>query len=228
MHVGGIGAMTAAALADAPVPDAAVQTCGLTRRFGNLIAVDHLDLTIARGVIFGLLGPNGAGKSTTIKMLTTLLPPSDGTARVAGYDIVEEPTQVRRHIGYVPPTPVGRRSPDGIRKPSACSSALCRTATRAKPAHIWRARRHGTRGRSTPTRRDVLRRHGATAGACPSPAPPAGRAHSRRANYWARSDRPAVGVGPAPRGSTRRDENRSAHYPRHGGSGRPVRRARAH
>jgi ABC-2 type transport system ATP-binding protein len=79
----------------------AVQTSSLTRRFGSLVAVDHLNFSCASGTIFGLLGPNGAGKSTLIKMLTTLLPPSEGTARVAGFDIVREPRAVRRNIGYV-------------------------------------------------------------------------------------------------------------------------------
>lgn len=83
-------------------PSAAITTVGLTRRFDALIAVDHIDLTVEAGTIFGLLGPNGAGKSTTIKMLTTLLPPSSGTARIAGWDVAREPGQVRRAIGYVP------------------------------------------------------------------------------------------------------------------------------
>lgn len=80
----------------------AIEMQGLTLRFGELIAVDGLDCRIAEGEIFGLLGANGAGKTSTIKMLTTLLPPSDGTARVAGFDIVHDPAEVRRHIGYVP------------------------------------------------------------------------------------------------------------------------------
>jgi ABC-2 type transport system ATP-binding protein len=79
-----------------------VRTTALTRRFGALVAVDALDLAVASGCIFGLLGPNGAGKSTTIKMLTTLLPPTSGTGVVAGHDIEREPAEVRRHIGYVP------------------------------------------------------------------------------------------------------------------------------
>src|ERR1700674_545474 len=80
----------------------AIETFGLTRRFGDLIAADHVSLHVPYGAIFGLLGPNGAGKSTTIKMLTTLLEPSEGTASVAGFDIVHAPAQVRRRIGYVP------------------------------------------------------------------------------------------------------------------------------
>jgi len=80
----------------------AIETSDLTRRFGELIAVDRLNLSVAQGTIFGLLGPNGAGKSTAIKMLTTLLRPSAGTARVAGFDVLAAPRAVRRHIGYVP------------------------------------------------------------------------------------------------------------------------------
>jgi ABC-2 type transport system ATP-binding protein len=80
----------------------AIATEALTRRFDDLVAVDHLDLTVAPKSIFGLLGSNGAGKSTTIRMLTTLLPPTSGSARVAGYDIVRDAPAVRRHIGYVP------------------------------------------------------------------------------------------------------------------------------
>ena len=80
----------------------AVDTHELTRRFGPLTAVDRLTLSVSPGAIFGLLGPNGAGKSTAIKMLTTLLEPTSGTARVAGFDVVREAPQVRRSIGYVP------------------------------------------------------------------------------------------------------------------------------
>jgi len=72
---------------------------GLQRRFGEVAAVDGLDLAVGRGEIYGFLGPNGAGKSTTIRMLCTLLGPSGGTATVAGYDIVSAPEQVRLRIG---------------------------------------------------------------------------------------------------------------------------------
>lgn len=80
----------------------AIETTALTRRFGDITAVDHIDVRIPYGQIFGLLGPNGAGKSTTIKMLTTLLDPSSGTAVVAGFDVVKAAAEVRRRIGYVP------------------------------------------------------------------------------------------------------------------------------
>ena len=78
-----------------------ISTVRLTRRFDALVAVNELTVSVSAGTIFGLLGPNGAGKSTLIKMLTTLLPPTSGTALVAGFDIVSQPREVRRHIGYV-------------------------------------------------------------------------------------------------------------------------------
>jgi ABC-2 type transport system ATP-binding protein len=79
-----------------------VETIGLTRRFGDIVAVDAISLQVPAGQMFGLLGSNGAGKTTAIKMLTTLLPPTSGTATVAGFDICREASKVRRAIGYVP------------------------------------------------------------------------------------------------------------------------------
>jgi len=79
-----------------------IETQQLTRRFGTFTAVDEVSLSLQEGEIFGLLGPNGAGKTTLIKMLTTLLPPSSGAARVAGFDVVSQSREVRRVIGYVP------------------------------------------------------------------------------------------------------------------------------
>jgi ABC-type transport system involved in cytochrome c biogenesis ATPase subunit len=80
----------------------AVESHALTRTFGPLIAVDSLAISVASGEVFGLLGPNGAGKTTVLKILTTLLRPTSGTATVAGADIVRHPLAVRRAIGYVP------------------------------------------------------------------------------------------------------------------------------
>jgi len=82
--------------------EAALDIRALTLRFGDVTAVDQITCRVPAGEIFGLLGANGAGKSTTIKMLTTLLPPTSGTALVAGFDIRTAPRQVRRRIGYVP------------------------------------------------------------------------------------------------------------------------------
>lgn len=78
-----------------------IETKKLSRSFVNLVAVDNLDLDVGNE-IFGLLGPNGAGKSTTVMMLTTLLKPSSGTAKVCGYDIVKDSKKVRSKISYVP------------------------------------------------------------------------------------------------------------------------------
>jgi ABC-2 type transport system ATP-binding protein len=82
--------------------DVVVTTIGLTRRFGDFAAVDHVDLEIRHGEVFGLLGRNGAGKTTMIKMLITLLAPSEGTATIAGFDLLTQASRVRRVIGYVP------------------------------------------------------------------------------------------------------------------------------
>jgi len=81
--------------------DNSVITQELSKNFGHFCAVDTLNLNVKGGELFGLLGPNGAGKTTTVRMLCTLLQPSLGTARVAGYDIREEPAAVRRSIGVV-------------------------------------------------------------------------------------------------------------------------------
>src|SRR5690349_21950671 len=79
---------------------ASIEAHGLVREFkGGIRAVDGIRLHVAPGEIYGFLGPNGAGKSTTVLMLTTLLPPTAGTATVAGFDVVKEGTAVRRRIG---------------------------------------------------------------------------------------------------------------------------------
>jgi len=80
---------------------AAVEVAGLTRRFGDFVAVDGVSFSVATGEVFGFLGPNGAGKTTTIKMLTGLLRPSSGAARVAGHDVATERPAVKASIGYM-------------------------------------------------------------------------------------------------------------------------------
>ena len=79
----------------------AVETRGLTRRFGPITAVRNLTLQIATGEVFGLLGPNGSGKTTTIRMLCGLLAPSAGTAAVAGIEVTESPDRIKERIGYM-------------------------------------------------------------------------------------------------------------------------------
>lgn len=83
----------------------AIECIALTKRFGSLVAVDGLDLQVRQGELFGFLGPNGAGKTTTIKLLTGLLRPTSGEARVCGISVQERPQEVKRIIGYVPDNP---------------------------------------------------------------------------------------------------------------------------
>ena len=78
-----------------------LKVTGLTKKFGDLVAVDHIDFGVKEGEIFGFLGPNGAGKSTTIRLLCTLSRPTEGTAKVAGFDIVKQDGKVRERIGLV-------------------------------------------------------------------------------------------------------------------------------
>ena len=78
-----------------------ITTDNLTKKFNSLTAVDQLSFSVKKGEVFGFLGPNGAGKTTTIKMLTTLLFPSEGTAKIAGYDIIKNRNMVRKNIGIV-------------------------------------------------------------------------------------------------------------------------------
>jgi ABC-2 type transport system ATP-binding protein len=87
---------------DPPMNCPAVECAGLTHRYGERIVVDHLDLRIERGEVFGLLGPNGAGKTTTIRLLNTLMPVQDGTIRVLGFEVGRRDTDIRYNLGYVP------------------------------------------------------------------------------------------------------------------------------
>ena len=82
-----------------------IEVQNLSKRYRDRVAVDALSFSLDEGQVLGFLGPNGAGKSTTMKMLTGFLPPSEGTARVAGFDVFEHPMEVRRRIGYLPETP---------------------------------------------------------------------------------------------------------------------------
>jgi len=77
----------------------------LTKRYARTTAVDHISFEVAKGQIVGFLGPNGAGKTTTMRMLTCFLPPSSGSATVAGFDVLEQPLEAKRRIGYLPETP---------------------------------------------------------------------------------------------------------------------------
>ena len=82
-----------------------IEVQNLTKRYGRTTAVDGVSFKVEKGEILGFLGPNGAGKTTTMRVLTCYLPPTAGTARVAGYDVFADPLEVKRRVGYCPETP---------------------------------------------------------------------------------------------------------------------------
>jgi ABC-2 type transport system ATP-binding protein len=82
-----------------------IEANGLSKRYGEVVAVDDVSFSVGPGEVVGFLGPNGAGKTTTMRMLTGFLPPTDGSAVIAGHDIFDEPLAARRSVGYLPETP---------------------------------------------------------------------------------------------------------------------------
>ncbi len=82
-----------------------IEARGLSKRYGDLVALDDVSFSVAPGEVVGFLGPNGAGKTTTMRILTGFLPPSDGSASIAGHDIFTDPLAARRAVGYLPETP---------------------------------------------------------------------------------------------------------------------------
>src|SRR5437588_1814900 len=88
-----------------PEHTAVIEVQHLTKRYGPVTAVDDISFPVERGEILGFLGPNGAGKTTTMRVLTGYMPPSEGKAVVAGYDVFEQPIEAKRRTGYLPETP---------------------------------------------------------------------------------------------------------------------------
>src|SRR5437764_6903747 len=78
---------------------------GLTKRYARTVAVDNISFEVEKGQIVGFLGPNGAGKTTTMRVLTCFLPPTSGSAQVAGFDVLKQPMEVKKRIGYLPELP---------------------------------------------------------------------------------------------------------------------------
>jgi ABC-2 type transport system ATP-binding protein len=116
-----------------------IEVEGLTRRFGEVTAIDAVSLRVEKGEVLGFLGPNGAGKTTTMKILTCFLPPSEGTARVAGYDILTHPIEVRRRIGYLPENvPLYREM--RVREYLGFVAAMKGVPARERPARFERVR----------------------------------------------------------------------------------------
>lgn len=84
---------------------AMIEVKSLTKRYRDRVAIDSIDFNMEEGELLGFLGPNGAGKSTTMKILTGFIPPTEGSARIAGFDVFEQPLEVKRRVGYLPETP---------------------------------------------------------------------------------------------------------------------------
>ncbi len=82
-----------------------IELRNLTKKFGNLIAVNHLNLTVTKGEIFGFIGPNGAGKTTTLRMMSGILSPTEGSVIIDGLDMAKEPEKAKQRIGYIPDRP---------------------------------------------------------------------------------------------------------------------------
>src|SRR5579875_891868 len=82
-----------------------IQVEGLTKKYARHVAVNNISFSVDKGDIVGFLGPNGAGKTTTMRILTCFMPPTEGKASVAGFDVFEQPFEVKKHIGYLPETP---------------------------------------------------------------------------------------------------------------------------
>ena len=183
-----------------------IQAEALAREFkGGIRAVCGIDLAVAPGEIYGFLGPNGAGKSTTVHMLTTLLPPSAGTARVAGFDVTTEGQQVRAAIGAALQE-AARPAPHGARAPAppdrAPRDAACRAQT-AKPGAPRAGRAHGGR---RPQGADVLRRD-------ETPARPGARPRARSSILFL--DEPTTGLDPQSRNALGRGSRGSPATRRH-------------
>ena len=118
--------------------DAVIEAKGLTKRYGQAVAVDGVSFSIARGEIFGLLGPNGAGKTTTILMMLGLSDVSDGSVRVLGHDPVREPFAVKRRVGYLPELGRLLRQPDRGGEPALHRAPDRHPLRRARCRHCGR------------------------------------------------------------------------------------------
>ena len=121
----------------------------LAKRFGPVHAVEEVSFTVARGEVLGFLGPNGAGKSTTMRMLTGFLPPTAGSASVLGFDVVRQPIEVKRRVGYLPegaPLYGDMTVIDFLRFEAAMAASIL-----AWPSSPWRPRIAATKRRKSIT-----------------------------------------------------------------------------
>ena len=201
---------------------AAIEADNLVKRFGETLAVDGVSLSVPEGTVLGLFGPNGAGKTTMVRMMTTLTTPTSGTARVAGYDVVEQPDMVRKSMGLTGQAATVDElltGPENLRLIGSLyglSSAYVRQASE-RPARAVLAQR-----RRQPDREDLLRGHAAAPRPRGQPDRHAAGALPRRADHRPRPAQPGGALGRAPRPRVGRHDL-AAHdaVPR---GGRPARR----
>ena len=147
----------------------AIEAIGLEKSYGPTRALSGLDLVVEEGTILGVLGPNGAGKTTAVRVLTTLLRPDRGTARVAGYDVVSEATQVRRSIGLAGQSAALDESLTGSGN-LVMIGQLCRFPRRRAQQRAEELLLAFRPGRcSAPGRQDLFRRYASKAGSCREP-----------------------------------------------------------
>jgi ABC-type branched-subunit amino acid transport system ATPase component len=134
-----------------------LETSGLTKRFGDTVALDALDLRIEQGEVLGFLGPNGAGKTTTIRLLLGLIRPTAGSARLFGLDAWSQPLQAHRRLALVTAIPrCGRSSPRTRRStcsPVCTAASTSPTATSWSSASTWSSTRRCARSRPATARR---------------------------------------------------------------------------
>ena len=198
---------------------AIIEARDLVKRFDGFTAVDHISFAVPEGVIFGFLGPNGAGKTTTIKMLTTVLTPSEGRLSIAGHDPVKEPLMVRRAFGIVFQDPSLDDELTAAEN-MELHGVLYRVPRAATPrAHRGAAALCRPVGTSRRLRQALLGRHEAAARNRPRPAAPAAHPVPRRADRRARPPDPQPDLGIHPRALPRRARNGLFHNALHGGGG---------
>ena len=148
-----------------------VEVENLTKRFGDFAAVDALSFSVEHGEVFGLLGPNGAGKSTLIRMLTTLVPPTSGTARVNGFDIVREANGVRQSIGVIPQAMTSDLDLSANENMSIFAKLYGIPREKRRQHHQGTARRRGPDPMGGQAGENVFRRNAAAAGNRARPRP---------------------------------------------------------
>ena len=207
----------------------AIETVGDSSRStaASTRAVDGITFRVAPGELFGLLGPNGAGKTTTIRILATLLRATSGTARVAGYDVVEPTAGGAAAAGLGHADAHAGRVLHGARDPRVGRSPASRTGGRASPTHRRAAGADGADVGGHEAHRHLLGRHEAPSGPGQRTRPPAGGPHPGRAHRGPGPPEPHGPLGGA-RAHQRGRHHHAADHALHGGGGSSVRAARHH